>query len=316
MRISQIIAPRASEVIEVDDPVPSPGQVVVDVLACGVCTSDRMPWAERGTRDAPIRLGHEIVGRIRTLAPDVTSWNVGDVVTGLGDGGFATRAAMNADAILPVPYGIPPELAIGEPLADLEEALARTNPTAGDRIAIVGLGFMGLALVQLAHHRAPSVLIGVDPSPEARERALKMGADLAFHPDELPPEFSTGSDAAHELRMDIVVEAVGATPALTTASTLVRPYGTLCVVGYHHDGTAPMDMELWYKGATVVNGFCPQRPRLMKAMADALQLVASHRFTYAPLITHRFGLDEVDAAYELMESRSPDFVKSVIIPAG
>ncbi|MCW2879810.1 MAG: Threonine dehydrogenase, partial [Sphaerisporangium sp.] len=61
-------------------------------------------------------------------------------------------------------------------------------------------------------------------------------------------------------------------------------------------------------------GFSPQRGRMMAAMAEGLDLVAGRRFTYAPLITHRFGLDQVDAAFGLMEDREPGFVKSVIIP--
>jgi threonine dehydrogenase-like Zn-dependent dehydrogenase len=104
------------------------------------------------------------------------------------------------------------------------------------------------------------------------------------------------------------------TPGLATAGALVRPFGTLCVVGYHHTGDAPMDMGLWYKAATIVNGFCPDKTRLMRAMGDALQMIAAHRFSYAPLITHRFGLDEVDEAYELMDTRADGFVKAVLIP--
>jgi threonine dehydrogenase-like Zn-dependent dehydrogenase len=62
-----------------------------------------------------------------------------------------------------------------------------------------------------------------------------------------------------------VLEATGVTPGLRTASALVRPFGTLCVVGYHHTGDAMMDMDLWYRTATIVNGFCPDRTRLMRA---------------------------------------------------
>jgi L-iditol 2-dehydrogenase len=112
----------------------------------------------------------------------------------------------------------------------------------------------------------------------------------------------------------VVLEVTGVTPGLRTASALVRPFGTLCVVGYHHTGDAMMDMDLWYKAVTIVNGFCPDRTRLMRAMRDALDLIAARRFTYAPLITHRFALDEVDRAYELMDSRAPAFVKAVLHP--
>jgi L-iditol 2-dehydrogenase len=85
-------------------------------------------------------------------------------------------------------------------------------------------------------------------------------------------------------------------------------------VGYHHTGDAMMDMDLWYKAVTIVNGFCPDQTRLMRAMSHALDLIGTHRFSYAPLITHRFGLDGVDQAYELMDARADRFVKAVLEP--
>jgi threonine dehydrogenase-like Zn-dependent dehydrogenase len=352
VKISQVIGPRVSEVVEVPDPAPGAGQVLVQVVASGVCTSGLAPWREgpasRGD-GKPIRLGHEITGRVVAAGPGARGWAEGDLVTGLGDQGFAALAVLDATAILPVPAGIEPAHAIGEPVADLAEALGRTGLSAGQRAAVVGLGFMGLGLVQLARDRAPGLLIGVDPLPAARQRGLELGCDLVFAPGEVPPEFggasggadggasggadggasggadggaSGGADGgggpspgrARDQRADVVLEATGVTPGLRTASALVRPFGTLCVVGYHHAGDAMMDMDLWYKAVTIVNGFCPDRTRLMRAMRDALDLIAARRFSYAPLITHRFGLDEVDRAYELMEARADGFVKAVLHP--
>jgi len=344
MKISQVIGPRTSEVIEVPDPEPGDGQVLVQVVASGVCTSDLAPWRDgpaARTDGQPIRLGHEIVGRVAATGPNARGWAAGDLVTGLGDQGFATLAVLDATTILPVPAGVEPAHAIGEPVADLAEALGRTGlgpVAAGQRVAVVGLGFMGLGLVQLARDRAPGLLIGVDPLPAARQRGLDLGCDLVFAPDELPPEFGGASGASsggasgassggasggpsggdqgrgRDQRADVVLEATGVTPGLRTASALVRPFGTLCVVGYHHTGDAMMDMDLWYKAVTIVNGFCPDRTRLMRAMREALDLIAARRFTYAPLITHRVGLAEIDRAYELMDARAPGFVKAVLHP--
>jgi threonine dehydrogenase-like Zn-dependent dehydrogenase len=125
---------------------------------------------------------------------------------------------------------------------------------------------------------------------------------------------SSSSGRAGDHRADLVLEATGVTPGLKTAAALVRPFGTLCVVGYHHKGDAMMDMDLWYRGVTTVNGFCPDQRRLMRAMSDALDLIARHRFSYAPLVTHRFGLMEVDRAFELMDARADGFVKAVLEP--
>ena len=174
--------------------------------------------------------------------------------------------------------------------------------------------FRSLGLVQLIRRLVPATLVGVDPSPDARARALLSGADLAFHPDDVPADFLRAGPNSQELRMDTVVEAAGLDSALAIAGRLTRPHGTLCIVGYHSSGTSTLDLDLWYKGVTIVNGFSPQRGRTMAAMAAGLDLIAGHRFTYAPLVTHRFGLDQVDDAFALMESREPGFVKSVIVP--
>jgi L-iditol 2-dehydrogenase len=314
MRISRLIGPATSEVVEVDDPTPGAAQVLVEVLACGVCTSDLGAWLNHDPAKPPLRLGHEIAGRVIAVGSGAAHWKVGDLVTGLGGDGFATCAVMDADAILPIPHGIEPAYALGEPVACLEEALSRTGIEPGGRVAVTGLGFMGLGLVQLAARHAPALLIGVDPDPDRRRRALALGAHLAFHPDAVPDRYRAGSTPETESRFDLVLEATGATPGLKTAGSLVRPFGTLCVVGYHHSGDAMMDMELWYKAATIVNGFCPDRRRTLVAMATALDLIAARRFSYAPLITHRFSLGQVDAAFRALREAGPDFVKAVLIP--
>ncbi|HZR53453.1 MAG TPA: zinc-binding dehydrogenase [Streptosporangiaceae bacterium] len=133
-------------------------------------------------------------------------------------------------------------------------------------------------------------------------------------PAGIDPALALAPGRADDRRLDIVLEATGVTAGLTTASALVRPYGTLCVVGYQHAGDAMMDMDLWYEAVTIVNGFCPDQTRLMRAMREALDLIARHRFSYAPLVTHRFGLDEVDRAYALMDARADGIVKAVLIP--
>lgn len=313
MKFSRLVGPRTSEVVTADDPVPADDQVLVEVLACGVCTSDIGPWLTHDQVAAPVRLGHEVVGRVAAVGRDATRWSPGDVVTGLGGDGFATLAVMDANAVLPVPPGIEPAHAIGEPVADLEEALSRTGIRPGAKVAVVGLGFMGLGLVQLAKRHAPGLVIGVDPDPARRSRALALGADLVFAPEELPEEYRMQTSRSTDARPEIVLEATGATGGLKTAGSMVRPFGTLCVVGYHHTGDAMMDMDLWYKAVTVVNGFCPDRTRLIAAMRDALGLIAERRFSYAPLITHRFDLDRIDEAFGAMEEAAPDFVKGVVL---
>lgn len=306
MLISQVIGPRKSEVIEVPDLHPAPSEVLIDVLACGVCASDKRPWRELGSPAEPIQLGHETAGRIVAVGSAAGGWQVGDLVTGLGGNGFATQTVLEANAILPVPAGIEPALAIGEPLGVLGEALGRSGAILGARVAIVGLGFMGLGLVQLVRRLAPATIIGIDPNAGARAHGLLNGVTEAYAPDEIPADL--------ESTMDLVIEITGVSAGLETSAMLVRRFGTVSIVGYHSSGVPLVDNALWYKGATVVNGFSPDRRRIMLAMGDGLDLVAKRQFDYSRLITHRFGLDQVDEAYELMHAHPADFVKSVIVP--
>jgi len=305
MRYSQVIGPGRSEVVEAPDPAPGEGQVRVAVSACGLCASERTGWARHGGGE-PTRYGHEVTGRIEELGPAAYGWRVGDLVTGLGDPGYADQMVMKANAILPVPPNVAPEHALGEPLACLVEALSRTPVGPRDRVAIVGLGFMGLGILQLTRLLGPAALVAVDLEKGARETALALGATEAYHPDEVPTEYRSG--------MTVVIEAAGTAGALATAGELTAQHATLCIVGYHASGPRTMDLDLWHKGVDIINGYTPQRHRIMAAMARGLELIAQRRFSYEPLITHRLGLAEVDTGFGYFADRPAGFIKSVVIP--
>jgi L-iditol 2-dehydrogenase len=312
---SQVIAPGRSEVIEGPNPVPGPGELLVKVSACGVCASDLHVW-KAPNNGAPRRLGHEITGVVAGNGPGAYGWSRGALVTGFGSPGFADFAIMSANSVLPVPPNVAPEHALGEPLACQAETFKRTPFRAHDRVAIVGLGYMGLSFLQFARLTDPSALIAVDLLPGAREMALHFGATEAYHPDDVPPGYRAPENSFLPLdrRCQVVVEATGSADGLALAGDLVAPDGTLVVLGFHSSGLRKMDLSLWYKSVTIVNGFTPNRIRRLDAMAFALDLVSQRRVVLDPMITHRFGLDQVDEAYSLFATRPEGFVKSVIVP--
>ncbi|MCU1679413.1 MAG: Alcohol dehydrogenase GroES domain protein [Amycolatopsis sp.] len=305
MRYSQVVGPRRSELIEGPELRPGPGEVVLRVRASGVCASEYHGWASHDGGE-PVRFGHELAGTITEVGTDARGWRVGDDVTGLGGPGFADSAVMRADALLPVAAGTAFEHSLGEPLACLMEAFSRTPISPQDVVAVVGTGFMGLGFLQLARLAGPAELIAVDYDEHHRETALSLGATAAYHPDELPERYRAG--------VGVAVEAAGTASALTLAGDLVAPHGTLCIVGYHSQGSRALDLKWWYKAVSVVHGYTPQRFRVMKAMADGLALVAEHRFTYAPLVTHLIELSQVDTALGYFTDRPAGFIKSVVVP--
>jgi threonine dehydrogenase-like Zn-dependent dehydrogenase len=300
MRWSQVVSARTSETVEVPDVPPGPGEVTVRTAVSGICSSELPAWAgHKGT--SPIRLGHELSGEITALGSGVHGWRVGERVTGFASGAYADAVNVPADALLPLPANVAVDEVLGEPVACVLEALSRSGLRAGQRVAVVGLGFMGLIALQAAATHAPARLVGVDPVPGARALAASLGAHEVCAPED-----------ADEKSFDVVVEFTGAAPGLRRAGQLTAAHGTLCIGGYHHSGPRELDVELWYRGVTLVNGFTPQRHRHLAALSEGLGLLGDRRLTLVPLITHRVRLDEVDRGFGLMVERAPGFVKCVV----
>ena len=148
MRYSQLIAPRTSEVVEAPTPDPGPGEVLVRVKASGVCASELHPWAE-GRPEYPHRFGHEPMGVVVAVGPEVTRVSEGDRVTGLFNKAYADLCVAKETELLRVPDEVAEENALGEPLACLVNAQRRTPVELADRVAVIGLGYMGLGMLQL-----------------------------------------------------------------------------------------------------------------------------------------------------------------------
>ncbi|MFC9842891.1 alcohol dehydrogenase catalytic domain-containing protein [Streptomyces sp. NPDC060223] len=302
MRWSQVISARTSETVEGPDAPPRPGEVVVRTALSGLCTSELPAWTghDGGT---PLRLGHELSGEISAIGPGVHGWTVGEQVTGFASGAFAETVHVPAKDLLPLPLNLNADTVLGEPVACVVEALSRCGRTPGRRVAVVGLGFMGLIAVQVAAAAAPVHLVGVDPRTEARALATGLGAHEACAPSDAEP----GS-------YDIVVEFTGSAAGLRQAGELTAEHGTLCVAGYHHHGPRTLDIELWYRGVTIVNGFTPQRHRQLQALRDGLDLMSARRLTLEPLLTHEARLDDLDEGFRQLAERPAGFVKCVVRP--
>lgn len=315
MRVSQVVGPGKSEVVAVPDPIPGEGEVLVRIEASGVCASDREAWGGHDGAE-PRRLGHEVTGTVVAVGEKSFLWSVGDRVTGFGGPGYAEYAVMQSGRLQLVPDGIASEAALGEPLACQAETFLRTPIRPASRIGVVGLGYMGLGYLQMAKLTGPAALIGVDLEDNGRQMASLLGASEVYHPDELPDGYRGTSNVRQALdpRCDVVLEATGTAGGLALAGEMVAPEGVLVILGYHASGPRQLDLSLWYKGATIINGYTGNRARLMEALSWGLGKIAERRISYAPMITHRFGLDEVDVAFRLFEQRPAGFVKAVICP--
>jgi threonine dehydrogenase-like Zn-dependent dehydrogenase len=316
VRYTQLIAPRTSEVVEAPTPDPGPGEVLVRVKASGVCASELHPWAD-GTPRYPHRFGHEPMGEVVAVGPEVTRFSEGDRVTGLFNKAYADLCLAKEEVLLPVPDGVAEENGLGEPMACLVNAQRRTPVELADRVALIGLGYMGLGMLQLLKLRGPSQIVAIDVREEARAAAMALGADESYHPSQLPVEYTITnfSDWHSDRGFDVVVEGSGTQPGLTLAGEMVRAHGVLSILGYHQGGPRQVEVGMWnWKAIDVVNAHVRRRADLLESMRIGLELTAKGLIDLGALVTHRYSLDEVDRAYTDLQRKPPGFIKAVVHP--
>ncbi len=318
------------------------GDIRVRVTVCGVCSSDAMDWYV--SRKVPVILGHEPVGIVHEVTPEVEGLEVGDRIffhhhvpcmecrlcqcgqytscrrfreTKLDPGGFAEFVRVPAEIVRLDVLGLPEEVsdeaaAFIEPLACSLRAFGKLGLEPGNSVWVIGAGPMGLLNVRLARHFGAEPIVVTDPVEVRREYAKGVGADVALDPvapdfDERMSEATNGWGAEKVIVMPGSVEAIehGLAHAAPGAVVLLfTPTPPEATVAYR-----PHD--LYFKEVTITHSYSagPIDTR------EALDLLASGQLEVEDLITHRFGLDGVGEALRLAKTHD-DSLRAVIYPHG
>jgi threonine dehydrogenase-like Zn-dependent dehydrogenase len=305
----QMQAPRQPRLVDVPTPELSAGDVLIRVEACGVCGSDLNAW--RGVPGiayplAPGAPGHEVCGEVVELGQSVSTLHPGVCVTGLASSGFAEYTVAKASELIELPPGSP-EVLLGEPLACAMNVVRRAGLEPGERLAVVGFGYLAALCVQLLLG-APREWLAFSRRESARQLAGHLGAATAYDYDGFPSNLDD--------TFDIVIEAGGSQQTLDCATKLVGHCGRLVIAGYHADGPRSVNMQSWnWKGIDVINAH-QRDPRLyLTGLQEALALVHQHHLPIGPLITHQWPLDQSAEALAAADQHPPDYVKGVIRPA-
>jgi threonine dehydrogenase-like Zn-dependent dehydrogenase len=308
VRALSLAGPRDARVVEVDPPVPGPGEVLVRIRACGVCGSDLNAW--RGVQGIEYPLppgapGHETWGEVAGLGQDVACPRVGETVTGLLWNGFAELGVGRAEDLVVVPTMLRDAPVLGEPLACAMNVLRRSGLVAGGRLAIVGFGYLAALVVQLIGPGCEWVAIS--RRPDSRDLALQLGAASAYGFDNVPSEAWDS--------FPVVIEAAGVQQSLDYATWLVAYGGRLVIAGYHADGPRTVNMQSWnWKGIDVINAHERQPSVYVDALRRAFDHLANRPLDLTLLHTHTIDLDHVSSAFGLADTRPPGFVKALVRP--
>ncbi|MBO0812716.1 MAG: alcohol dehydrogenase catalytic domain-containing protein [Microlunatus sp.] len=339
MRAVQLQAIGSVGVVEVPDPEPGDGEIVVRVTAAGMCGSDRHLVSGEYPGRPPVVLGHEFEGIVVAGAVGDTV-SLGDRVTvdpnihcgvcarcadGLvahctrlsaygvdRDGGFAQHVRVLARQAHALPPELPEHLgALSEPVACCLRAMDHADVQPGDSIAVVGGGVIGQLLVQLARLAGGTTVILSTRQRRRREVAESHGATASIDPSrEDPVDAIVGPSGIVPGGVDVVFDAAGAAGSFEQAIGLARPAGTVVVVGAapRHLQAPIMPFDIFDRELRILGSHLNPYTH-----ARAAWLIASGALDLEPLITRTVGFDDLVQA--LTAEPAPGEIKIMLAPS-
>jgi L-iditol 2-dehydrogenase len=324
---------------ELPPPRTGPGELLVKVIASGICGSDVMEWYR--IKKAPLVLGHEITGEVVELGAGVDRFRVGDRVfvshhvpcntcrycldgqhtvcetlhtTNYAPGGFSEYLrvpALNVDRGV---FLLPDEISFDEgtfiePLACVVRGQRLAGLYAGQTVLILGSGISGLLHVAMARTTGAGRIIATDISEYRRSMAARLGADTVIPAQEdVPARLRQVNDGR---LADLVIVCTGAFPAFKQALEAVDRGGTVLFFAPTEPGVSlPIPVnEFWRNGITLL----PSYGGSPHDIGIAIDLLRARRIPVHDMITHRLGLAETAHGFQLV-ARGDKSIKVIIEP--
>jgi threonine dehydrogenase-like Zn-dependent dehydrogenase len=335
MRAARVVEKGRVEFVEVPEPQPGPGQVVIRMLQCGICGSDL--HAYRGEWSTDSKIGHEICGIVEELGPGVENVREGDRVcaecfghcghcafcragdynlctdvswTGWQDhGALAERTIYPADACFVVPDGFTDsEAMMVEPLAVSFRAVVRCGNVEGSTVAVIGAGTIGLLCVAAARARGAAHVLAIAKRDHQVHFARRLGADLIAQTGKARPA-DVLSEAGLDPHVDACIDTVAVGTSFSTCLGLVRRQGRAVVVA---GVTRPLLSALGPlvgREMTITGSQCYAVTEGRPDFEWAIALIRDGVVDVAPLVTHVLPFDQVDEAFGIANGKECGSVK-------
>jgi threonine dehydrogenase-like Zn-dependent dehydrogenase len=317
MRAASISEPGKISIREVAVPDPAPDQIRIRVEGCGVCGSNLGPWQGLPWLQYPLSpgdSGHEAWGTIDAVGKNVRHLSEGDRVAALSYRAYAEYDVADARHVLSIPSQLGERAFPGEALACAMNIFERSRISAGQDVAIIGVGFLGALLTRLCSNAGARV-IAISRRDFALNLAHDLGAEHTIAMDDHVEIIERVRELTGGAFCDRVIEAVGKQWPLDLAAELTKTRGLLVVAGYHQDGPRQVNMQLWnWRGIDVVNAHERDEAVYVAGMQRALSAVLSGAINPEPLYTHRFRLEELDRALDATATRPAGFLKALVVP--
>ena len=313
MRIAELRGPRSFVVVEAEVSRPAPDEVLVQVVACGVCASELSHWTGRSGAPYPARIGHEVSGTVVEVGAATSRTRPGDVVGVWTTGaGYAEHVVAREEYCRPIPPGSDPALGLLEPLACASNAVELADVRLADRVLVVGAGFMGLLVTQLVALRGAREVVVADSRPDVLALAAGLGATRTVDVRDAPLAAQV-HDLTGGTGVDVTFEVTGTQSALDVIGDATRMSGKLVLVGYHQGEPRQVPLAQWnWMAFTLLNAHFRDVGVILRGMTVGMDLLAAGRIRMEPLVTHRFGLADIDRAFATAVEKPTGFVKAVV----
>lgn len=323
--------PKEIFVMEKEIPEPGPGEVLIQVMASGICGTDLHIYRGEYLGDYPVIPGHEFSGVVTAVGSQVTRFNLGDRVAvepniacdncshclnnrqnfclnwqAIGvtlPGGMEEYVTAPEKAVFSIgnlPYE---QAAFMEPLSCVVHGVERAHIDLADKVAILGAGPIGDLILQMACLQGAAHITLLENNPGRAELACQLGADQVVNRME-------------DLQLntyDVVIDATGVIPVMNRAIDFARHGGTVLLFGVPPSGKN-MEFEafkIFQKGLTLLSSYTSVRNSF-----QAVSLLQTGQVQVEPLISHRLPLKELPRALEMIESHDPAVKKVIILPNG
>ena len=329
MKVARINQPNQLEICEIPKPEPAEDEVLVRVMASGICGTDIHIFRGEYMGGYPVIPGHEFSGVVEAVGNQVTRFQPGDRVAiepniacdncfhclnnrhnfclnwrAVGvtrPGGMAqlvTAPEKSTFDIGDLPFEIG---AFMEPLSCVLHGVERLQPELASRIAIFGAGPIGILLLQVLQLEGAAEITVVERNTTRAAFASKMGADQVYYNMD-----NLGLD-----EFDAVVDATGVTAVMSRCIDFVRHGGKVLLFGVPPSGEQ-ISMEafpIFRKGLTILSSFTSLRNSY-----QALDLLKHQRISLDGLVSHQLPLEEFQHGIELIEQGAEGVRKVIIQP--
>jgi len=323
--------PKEIYVMEKEIPEPGPGEVLIQVMASGICGTDLHIYLGEYLGDYPVIPGHEFSGLVTAAGSQVTRFTVGDRVAvepniacdncshclnnrqnfclnwqAIGvtlPGGMEQFVLAPEKAVFSIGDLSFEQAAFMEPLSCVVHGVERANIGLADKVAILGAGPIGDLILQIARLQGAAHITLLENNPGRAELARQLGADLVVNRME---DLQLNS-------YDVIIDATGVISVMNRTIDFARHGGTVLLFGVPPSG---MNMELeafkiFRKGLTLLSSYTSVRNSF-----QAVRLLQTGQVQVEPLISHRLPLKELPRALEMIESHDPVVKKVIILPNG